>query len=412
MSDIPIRKDGTPLFQAILGAAGVGKSYTVQQRSKEDPNYCIRCSSTGISAINIQGQTIHSLLGFYNTADFYRRIGDDEGVEDVVRLLGKIRSKYKNILIDEVSMLDGQILDLLCALITITNERGRSDKQLGLVVVGDPGQLPVVVSAKDPQPAKPFFEAKSWSQFDIIRLNEVKRQTDADFIRALLSIREGKVAQALEYFESLGFHSQLDPMYVGTTLIARNDEVDDFNRRRLAELEGLNRTYYREFFSSTSGEEGIRSEWKTQIPDRISLKVGAQVVLLNNNRIEGYANGDLARVTTLYPDSIQATLLRNDATVNIQRYCQRNAGYDGTIHGAVEYLPVRLAYAMTVHKTQSLTLDRVQVDLRNSFLGRLSGGLYTALSRARTSSGLRLVGTPEQFKRACFLHPSYSAWIN
>ncbi len=382
-------------YHLLLGAAGTGKSYTLQQLREQEK--MLITSSTGISAINNNGCTVHSALGFFDTASLIHKayVAPDQGDFNIASsfadLLRRIADNYKVLVIDEVSMLPMEIINVIIDVIT------RCKINLKLLLVGDFCQLPVVVSANDEYKAHPFYQSKFLPIFKLTYLNEIKRQTNLEFITALNHVRMGEAKLALDFFNSnVGFHKSIDNDYEGTTIMATNKAVDEYNQRNLQRLSGESKVYRKKVRGKAS------PDWKS-IPSEIELKEGARVVLLSNN-IPEYANGDLGTVIAVYQSCIHVRIHRTDKTHIITFVNRENKGpLDLVPVGWCSYLPVRLAYALTVHRTQGMTLDHVQAQLGSNFLSHLSGGLYTILSRIRDYNNLRLVGSKDYFIRSCYL---------
>jgi len=385
------------MYEAILGPAGVGKSFTLNQRIAQDPQYALRTSSTGISAVNLGGgaTTINSALGYFDTKSLLLSVASKK----VNKKLLAIEELYKNLGIDEISMLSAANVDLIFHSIEEFNRT--YNKSLGLVTSGDPAQLPSV-------DGKPFFLAKCWDRFKVTALNEVKRQTDIDFISALHLIRKGRADLAANWFEeNVEFSNTVDRNFIGTTFYSLNVDVDTYNYQALKRIDKPSKRYE----SFVTGTKPCPS-WR-EIPPYVELKEGALIILLINKMAEGYANGDLATVLEMYDSSILVKLHRNNRQVVIQNNTLKYTPVGSKKEtGKITYLPVRLAWATSIHKSQSLTLDAVQLKLGGTFLPRLSGGLYTALSRVRTKEGLRLVGTKEDFIKSCYIDPLYLEYLN
>jgi ATP-dependent DNA helicase PIF1 len=308
---------------------------------------------------------------------------------------------------------------------------------MGLTLVGDFAQLPPVKA--------PFaFESTEWGRFEepncTIRLTEIRRQADPAFIEALRAARVGHGRAALDYFAA-GLQSETDDRFEGPTLLAKNDAVDRYNWLRLNRLPGADV----HFTNSREGKQ--RAEWGNPdkspntwgIPPRLHLKIGALIMILANKRLAlstrfEYVNGDLGELIEADEEHLIAyvRLQRTDEEVAVQ-YVRREVllpmdsarrkeliakgeaekiaeGGKWEIAGWVSYMPVRVAYASTVHKSQGLSLDRVQVNIRDGFF-KSPGMLYVALSRARTAAGLRLVGSEAAFVERCTTDPRLAAWL-
>lgn len=447
--------DEIPTFSALMGGAGCGKTYLARQLVEQLPGVEL-AATTGIAAINLGGTTVNSLLGYFDTASL-----QEAWMSGRLRArLGKLwQTGTKVIVLDEVSMLDGDQLTFLKQAIDETNTKeyvlkSRAQQEweaeagtpsLKLLLVGDFAQLPPVKA--------PFaFESPEWDAFGAHTtvLTEIRRQSDADFIRALRAARVGDAKTVLEYFGPTLQTTTADP-YPGVTLLAKNESVDKYNWLRYSKLPGPEQV----FLTQREGE--LRTEWGGPpkaskdwgIPERLPLKIGALVMILANEKIPGtrdllYVNGDLGEIVEFgtphrqeptpgspvvprmtYP-SVFVRLQRTGQVVEVdyirrerlmpidagRRTELRQQGLQDRLReegkkecvGWVEYLPVRLAYATTVHKSQGLSLDHVQVTLGDHFF-KTPGMLYVALSRARTPQGLRLVGSPTMLAERCTVHP-------
>ena len=410
----PVENVDDPLWAAITGVAGTGKTYVARQQAEERDDV-ILCATTGISAVNIGASTINSLLWYYSTDDL--RTCFEVGKLNVA--LRKIAdSGFRRIFVDEVSMMPGQQLDILCLALDQLNETraGRDEDPLGLTLIADFAQLPPINA--------PFvFERPAWKRFEahLTVLTEPRRQTDPAFVAALQAVRKGFIGPALAYFgPQIQPYEQRD--FNGTTILAKNDEVDRYNAVRMLELSTPEETFI-------AGRHGAQdSAWKN-IPAPLVLKPGALVMILANRRerIEGleahqwpmiYANGDLGKYLGRDGSNAKVKLHRGpEVTVTpVTREKTAATGNKGVrakredILGSITYMPLRVAYASTVHKTQSLSLDAVQVMFHSHFWTQPSM-LYTALSRARTPEGLRLVGTVKQFEKRMVVDPKCRQWL-
>jgi len=298
---------------------------------------------------------------------------------------------------------------------------------LGIYLTGDALQLP-------PVKAPWFFESKVWDRFEAntTRLTKVWRQTEGNHLDMLNYARSGLGTQAAALLEA--FQPELDDNFDGTTLISKNAEVDAYNHRALAKLPG------RSFTLQSRRWGKARGEWKN-IPETMELKIGALVMLLSNqygdlDRDLVYANGDLGHVQEYDPMGLLIKLKRTGKTIWVNRLLRdvskpnrpRNwfnpvygsGGYmekphwqcekEKFVEGQIQYFPVRLAYASTIHRCQGLTLDSVQFDCRDQFVGSPAMA-YVAMSRCRTAEGLRIVGDRETFIRHCNTDPKCRRWI-
>jgi hypothetical protein len=413
--------DGAVPCSLLTGVAGTGKTTQVQQRIAIDPQWALLTSTTGISAVNLGAITVNSALGYYDEdslRDLYLRGGL------ATKLRGIRDDGIQNLLVEECSMLTAPALDILY--------RGCQEVHgLGLVLVGDFCQLP-------PVKGQWAFEADCWPRFaaQTEKLTKVWRQGQEGFLRALGMAREGLGAASAWELSQQGvqWHTSLHTEFDGTTIVPKNDMVDRFNGIALARVPG------RAFTVQSRRWGRQRGEWKL-VPDRLELKLGAYVMVLSNSPLaEGafeYVNGDCGHVVDIdaREQGIYVELVRTGKTIYLGKLCrdsdqrdkpddwrggkEKRLGYLPESHrnykgryvfGQVEYYPLRLAYATTVHKSQSLSLDRVQIDFRHGFF-KQPGMAYVAISRCRTLEGLRMVGQPEVWARHCNTDPRVRGYL-
>ena len=382
-------------YSAILGIAGTGKSTLLREAADKSEGKYILCSTTGISAVNLgAGVTLNSLLWFFNESSLLDNF--TRGKLDI--RLGQLYGKLgiRRILCDEISMLSAACLSIICFALENLNTtlEARNQPTLGFTVSGDFLQLPAVEGDF-------AFESEQWEKFEnnTTILTEVHRQSDREFIEALQQVREGNGKDVVDYFKD-NMNQLVDPKFNGTTLYPYNTNVDRQNQYRLEKVDGREIS----FKAKRTGKQ--RGEWK-YIPDKLELKIGALVMILANNyrgsELE-YCNGDLGTVVESTSTTVKVELQRTGSVVEIEYVNRDNEEIvDGkkAVIGSISHLPVRLAYSTSIHKSQSLTLDKVQVDIRSKFYKECPGMLYTALSRCRTKAGLRLIGSPRTFVQNC-----------
>ena len=421
----------------IQGVAGTGKTTLVQQRIAEDSGWALLTSTTGISAVNLGAVTINSALGYF----------DEDSLRDIY-LRGQLQSRlravaadgYRNLLVEECSMLTAPALDMLHRGVSEVCEGGTP---LGIVLVGDMCQLP-------PVRGRWCFEADCWPKFaaNAEVLTHVWRQGagQGPFLRGLTLARQGDGQAAADALTIAGarWHTSLDTEFDGTTIVPVNEQVSRFNGLALDRVPGQRFAVASQRWGKQRGEWGQNrrtKEWG--VPLAAEFKLGAYVMVLANaspgddGGSPAYANGDCGHVEA-WDDRMRVMSVRLVRTGEVVRVPlvvrsveykdkpdgwrgapDKTAGYRAREHrnsrgryvvGQVEYLPVRLAWCTTVHKSQSLSLDRVQVDFRHHFF-KAAGMLYVALSRCRTIEGLRLVGLPEVFARHCNTDPAVRAFL-
>ena len=438
-------QSSAPHCQFITGEAGTGKTFSIKKKIAEDPLYGVLCASTGIAAVNLGATTINSLLGFFDTASLQDRF-QRGGVQSKLRAIAS--KGYRNIILDEGSMTPKEQLDIFHEAITQVNAyKSMNDREpLGLIVVGDLCQLPPVVDKSRRVKGSKInplwlFKSDCWEKAfapNVTRLTKVWRQSNPEFLQAINFLRRGNGREAAEVIKPLTkFNYSVDQKFDGTTILATNDEVD---RHNFVRLQGITEPPV-EVESRRWGKQS--GEWTKNIPPKLALKLGAYVMILaNDSPAFTYVNGDTGHVVDFDGKSFGIKLVRTGAVVRIGKLHRTLTTYDDpdpsttesegwreaswdfipfgeTSYdpdkeiwhvGGVLYYPLRLAYASTVHKSQGLSLDRVQIDFRHPFFGSPSM-LYVAVSRVRTPEGLRLVGKPEEFIKRCNVDPEVIPWL-
>lgn len=417
--------DSDPVFRYICGTAGTGKTFAVRELSERDSRVVLT-ATTGIAAVNLGGTTINALLQYFDTESM---------IELSTRLDDRIkhwaRQGVTHWILDEASMLDGeQLRCLVLAIETVNEELGRGKTYKGppvrLTLVGDFAQLP-------PVKAKFAFEVEEWDRFEeaTTSLVDIRRQTDVDFIRALQAARVGNAKAALDYFQDFIVPNR-DLEFPGTTIVAKNAQVDRHNNIKLSDHPGERRGFKKSLWGKQL------PAWVRNIPESLELKLGATVMVLANQRRERevdpgpdaylYVNGDIGKVVEFdtygvrykagkKPEEVPAIdveIDRTGETVSValieRQYEDLDEKGKKCVTGGIEYFPLRIAYATTVHKSQGLTLDNVQVSFADRFFGS-PGMLYVALSRVRTPKGLRLVGNPDLFLKRCTTDERVRRWL-
>lgn len=433
---------GRAQWEVLTGAAGSGKSYASREYVAASLGDAILASSTGISAVNLGGEatTINALLGYF----------DEDSLRDKIvagRVQGMLRSLrragVKRIILDEVSMISAGTLDLLYYAINEVNhdrrdvdddDQGSAVAPIALTLVGDFCQLP-------PVKGKYAFEAGCWEDAfapNIHKLTRIWRQDDPAFVEALRAARRADVQQVVDFF---GPHTHLvtDEAYEGTTVFGTNNEVNRWNDFQHLKIQARPIV----FTTKRAGQQ--KSEWKApdpagrgggHIPDHLGIKPGARVMILANEHDRGagglvYSNGDLGTFEGITEQEMEVggdyrmvtmavvRLMRNGEQVGVpevRRLWETPSGALGVrkpkmdILGSVTYMPIRLAFASSVHKTQGLSMDKVQIAIAHKFFAS-PAMLYVALSRARSLAGLRLVGTPQLIANRCTVDPKVKEWL-
>lgn len=373
----------------VTGRAGTGKSTLLNHLSWNTSKQVVICAPTGVAALNVGGQTIHSLfrLPIGVIADH-----EIEHSADVRKLLNTIDT----LVIDEVSMVNADLLDAIDRSLRIA--RSRRHETFGgvqLVLFGDPYQLAPVPGDADERAyfadhyaSMWFFDAKVWNETDltIYELATVHRQQEAEFRFMLNAVRHGSVtAEIAERLNSMG--ARTPPAEGVITLATTNATVNRINATALARLPGRTLTAKAEI----SGDFGGRAY---PADEELELKVGAQVMFLRNDPDQRWVNGSVGTVvkidSTVY---VELDGERHEVQPSVwdkYRYSYSAATKELKKEVIAEFtqFPLRLAWAVTIHKSQGKTYESAIVDLgQRSFA---PGQTYVALSRISTLEGLYL----------------------
>lgn len=382
----------------ITGKAGTGKSTLLQLFRRTTRKKVVILAPTGIAALHVQGQTIHSFFRFPP-----KLLIPDELV--FIKSLSRILKAIETMVIDEISMVRADILDA----IDFTLRRHRnSDQAFGgvqLIFFGDLFQLPPVVSTREEKlyfsqvyPNPYFFGASVFSQqveLECIELTKVYRQQDKRFIRLLDAIRT--LSFDHDELEEINARylpdAEIEEPYI--TLCSTNAAARQINAERLAAIDQPS-VYYRGKVNGEFNASIYPAEFQ------LELKVGAQVMLLRNDPEKRYVNGSLATVHSVseekvsvivsnHADSGQEPIELAPVTWENIRYSfssDESPSVKSDVIGSFTQLPLSLAWAVTIHKSQGKTFDRVAIDLgRGAFE---HGQTYVALSRCRTLEGIFL----------------------
>lgn len=374
--------NGTNVF--LTGDAGTGKSYILKQVINTlPPDDTVVCAPTGVAAVNIHGITIHRLLELNPDKDIINL--HPEHVPNKLE-------KAKTVIVDEISMCRSDLFIWLSETLKLAEIKFKHPIQL--VVVGDFYQLPPVLAT---HAEKEYFangkvyafntaEWKSW-HFQPVVLHQVIRQTNAEFSKALNSIRKGNT----KYIHYLNSKSTKNRINNAITLVSTNKEANAINLKKVSSLEGGCKIYN----SQISGQ--INDQDKPT-PDKIKLKVGALVVFTANASDNTYSNGTLATVTQLSADYIKVKIENSSEEITVfpftwTIYDYRLIKEDNQRKlkkiqiGEYQQLPVKLGYAITIHKSQGQTYSAANI----APAGWLPGLLYVALSRVKDIKQLHLL---------------------
>ena len=392
----------------LTGRAGTGKTTFLNELTKKTKKNFAVVAPTGIAAINAGGSTIHSMFGLpLSTFVPTSHDIDRNKAINIPQLLPHLRyqsAKLKLLrslellIVDEVSMLRADVLDMMDIALRKSRRSPAAFGGVQLLFVGDLYQLPPVVKDTTENVlyeyyrSPYFFDAKAFERLQLltVELNKVYRQTDAAFLNILNAIREKDVDNI--DFEKLNSRYQPsfeeDEGYV--QLVSHNYMADAINNQKLQSLTS----------KSFNFPADINGDFRESMyPNGVSLelKVGAQVMFIRNDTSpeKQYFNGRLATISYIDKEKISVQLKDSKERIDIRKELWENKKYvtdkQGKIKedvvGSYKQYPIRLAWAVTIHKSQGLTMDKVIIDAGKSFA---NGQVYVALSRCRTLEGIVL----------------------
>uniref|UniRef100_A0A8C2PS87 ATP-dependent DNA helicase PIF1 n=1 Tax=Cyprinus carpio TaxID=7962 RepID=A0A8C2PS87_CYPCA len=390
---LPLSKEQTAVLNAVLsgknvfftGSAGTGKSFLLKRIiGSLPPKSTYATASTGVAACHIGGTTLHSFAG----------IGSGSApLEQCIELAqrpGVMQhwTSCKHLVIDEISMVEAEFFDKLEA---IARSIRRSTEPFGgiqLIVCGDFLQLPPVTKGKDK--ANFCFQSRSWRKciHMNLELTEVRRQTDKAFISLLQAVRVGRVTEEVtaQLLRS-AYHSIERDGILATRLCTHKDDVELTNENKLKQLPGVMRV-----FEAVDSDPMLFQtiDALSPVSRMLQLKVGAQVMFTKNLDVQrGLVNGARGVVVDFQPGNQGLPRVRFlCGAVEVIKRERWMFKASGGLYLSRQQLPLKLAWAISIHKSQGMTLDCVEISLARVFE---SGQAYVALSRARSLEGLRVM---------------------
>jgi hypothetical protein len=386
----------------VTGNAGTGKTSFLKYIKSNCPKNIVISASTGIASINAEGVTLHSLFQL----PFAPFIPTTENKELLIKniRMGKAKldliRRMEVLVIDEVSMVRADVLDAIDAI--LKSARRKYDEAFGglqVLFIGDLNQLPPVVKSDEWQVLSPYYNSPYFFDSEailshppiVIQFKKVYRQQNQAFIDLLNHIRNNRIS--IEVLDGLNkryvpnFQPPTDTNFI--TLTSHNIHADNVNKSRLNELSGQDSTYIADIKDDFP-------EYLFPNDKDLALKVGAQVMFIKNDSTSHrYYNGKIGVIHQMHPHKVEVKC--DDQVIEVYPDKWENVKYSldsatnsivQQIVGTYTQLPLRLAWAITIHKSQGLTFDNVMIDAAQSFT---SGQVYVALSRCRSLEGIVLL---------------------
>lgn len=390
-----IMLEGKSVF--LTGAPGAGKTYVlnefVRRATRAGKNVAVT-ASTGIAATHISGTTIHSWsgLGIKDSLSEY----DLEWLAKTDKLIKRYNAA-DILVIDEVSMLHGARLDMVNQVAKLLRKSDKPFGGLQVVLVGDLFQLPPITRGVGAIDFAHLSEA--WAELDpqVCYLTEQHRQDSGDGLLDLLdAMRRGDVNELHEAALQEKLREQHPGDLIVTRLFSHNMDVDSINSRHLKELDAESKVFRMQATGQAAKIESLKKS--VLAPDPLELKVGAEVMFVANNFAAGFVNGTRGRVVGFSDNMPVVELLSNGREIKVERHSWK-LEEDGKARAEVAQLPLRLAWAITIHKSQGMSLDAAEIDLSRSFTPGMG---YVALSRVRSMEGVHLAGINQM---ALAMHP-------
>jgi len=398
----------------LTGKAGTGKTTFLRNLKKQSPKRMVVVAPTGVAAINAGGVTIHSF--FQMSFGPQIPVGPDEQRPVAVPSDGNVAAGIKRfsrekinimrsldlLVIDEISMVRADILDGIDEVLRRYKNRYKPFGGVQLLMIGDLQQLAPVVKEEDWSILKTYYDtcfffsshALKRSKFIGIELTHIFRQSDQRFIDLLNKVRENRLdestLQELNRRYIPGFNPEEKEGYI--TLTTHNYQSQQINESKLGRLKTKS-------FRSKAEVEGEFPEYSYPTDPELELKVGAQVMFVKNDSEKRFYNGKIGKVTAIEDNLVHVLCPGETFPIEVERAEWQNTKYtlnetsqeiDEDVIGKFTQFPLKLAWAITIHKSQGLTFEKAIIDARASFA---HGQVYVALSRCKTLEGL-VLSTP------------------
>lgn len=399
----------------LTGKAGTGKTTLLREIIQTTHKNCVVVAPTGIAALNAGGVTIHSMFqlpfgGFLpdNSTPHFTENSKFESRATLrrhFRMSGLKKSVIQNmelLIIDEVSMLRSDLLDAMDFMMQSVRKKTRPFGGVQVLFIGDLLQLPPIIRDEEWNTLRNYYKGKFFFHSHVvsnnpplyIELSKIFRQTDDRFISVLNNLRNNTITQSdiqtLNEFVKPNFDLKANKGYI--TLTTHNSKADTINSQAIIDLDGNSRIYKADIVDDFP-------EKIYPLENRLELKIGAQIMFIKNDLSpdKKFFNGKMGFIKSLADKEILVHFPEENSTIEIEKYEWQNIRYsvnedtkeiEEEILGTFTHYPIKLAWAITVHKSQGLTFDKAALDVSQVFL---PGQAYVALSRLRSLEGLILL---------------------
>ena len=399
----------------LTGKAGTGKTTLLREIIQTTHKNTVVVAPTGIAALNAGGVTIHSMFqlpfGGFIPDNSAPQFSDSTKFETKATLRrhfkmnGVKKSVIRNmelLIIDEVSMLRSDLLDAMDYMMQSVRKKNTPFGGVQVLFIGDLLQLPPVIRDEEWRTLKTYYRGKFFFHSHVVQqnpplyieLSKIFRQTDDTFISVLNNLRNNQISQqdiqTLNKYVKPDFDLKANKGYI--TLTTHNNKADTTNAQALEDLEGKLVVYHPDIV-------GDFPEKIFPVEQQLQLKVGAQVMFVKNDLSadKNYFNGKMGIIKSLSSQEILVHFPEENKTIEVDKYEWKNIRYkvdettkeiEEEVLGTFVHYPIKLAWAITVHKSQGLTFDKAALDVSQVFL---PGQAYVALSRLRSLEGLILL---------------------
>ena len=393
--------EGNDAFLFVTGRAGTGKSTLLKLFRENTKLACVYLAPTGVAALNVNGETIHSFFRFAPGVTVREAAAKGKNAD------AELYRKVDVIVIDEISMVRADLMDCMDAFLRSAMKNTTPFGGKRVIAIGALYQLPPVVRRDEAEefankyPSPYFFSSeaidllRAVGEIKFVELDRIFRQTDKDFVEVLNGVRNRTATDAhlallntrvVASGTKVPGNIEVDPPI---HLTSTNAAADEINAMRMAELPGKTRLY-------SGNKNGIFAEKDFPVDPILELKVRARVMFLNNDSQGRWVNGTLGTITSGQRDTVNVLIDDGEEVeVDVHTWSSYRSVYEresGHLNqekvGSYTQLPIKLAWATTIHKSQGKTFDKCVIDLgRGAFA---AGQTYVALSRCRTMDGIRL----------------------